>query len=156
MSEHRARILWEKQTDSFKYEDYNREHLWEFPKGGMEVRATAAPKYRGKPDAVDPEEALVAAISSCHMLTFISICSRRGVVVERYQDDAVGTMAPNAERRLAVTRVVLNPVVTFAPGHGLDDETMAEIHHQAHEQCFIANSVKTEITVDTTAQEAAR
>ena len=156
MSEHRARIVWQKRTDSFKYEDYNREHDWEFPKGGIVVRATAAPVYRGKPDAVDPEEAFVASISSCHLLTFLAICARRGVVVEHYEDDAVGTMAANAERRLAVTRVVLKPVVTFAPGHELDDETLAEIHHQSHRECFIANSVKTEITVDPSAQEAAR
>ena len=156
MSEHRARLVWQKQTDSFKYEDYNREHDWEFPKGGVVVRASAAPKYRGRPEFVDPEEALVAAISSCHLLTFLSICARRGVVVERYQDDAVGVMEPNAERQLAVTRVVLKPVVTFASGHELDAGVLAEIHHQSHEECFIANSVKTEITVDTSAQEAAR
>ncbi len=156
MSEHHARLVWQKQTDSFKYEDYNREHDWEFPKGGMVVHASAAPKYRGRPEFVDPEEALVAAISSCHLLTFLSICARRGVVVERYQDDAVGVMEPNAQRRLAVTRVVLKPVVTFASGHELDPDVLAEIHHQSHEECFIANSVKTEITVDTSAQEAAR
>jgi len=156
VSEYRARIVWQKQTESFQYEDYNREHNWEFPKGGVVVRATAAPKYRGRPDAVDPEEALVASISSCHMLTFIALCSRRGVVVERYEDDAVGKMEPNAERRLAITHVVLKPVVTFARGHEVDENTLAEIHHQSHDQCFIANSVKTEITVDTSAQEAAR
>ena len=156
MSEHHARLVWQKQTDSFKYEDYNREHDWEFPKGGMVVHASAAPKYRGRPEFVDPEEALVAAIASCHLLTFLSICARRGVVVERYQDDAVGVMEPNAQRRLAVTRVVLKPVVTFASGHELEPDVLAAIHHQSHEECFIANSVKTEITVDTSAQEAAR
>lgn len=155
MSEHRARIAWRRETDSFRYEDYNREHTWTFPKGGVVVGASAAPKYRGNPEAVDPEEALVASISSCHMLTFLAICARRGIVVESYLDDAVGWMEPNEQRKLAVTRVVLKPSVTFAPGQEPDARTLAAIHEESHTQCFIANSVKTTITVDTSHQGAA-
>jgi organic hydroperoxide reductase OsmC/OhrA len=156
MSEHRATIAWQKETDSFRYDDYNREHRWEFPKSRVVVRATAAPKYRGKPDAVDPEEALVASISSCHMLTFLAICARRGIVVESYVDEAIGFMTPNEHRRLAITRVVLKPRIVFAAGHEPDAATLAELHHESHEQCFIANSVKTEITVDAPDPEVAR
>lgn len=156
MSEHRASIAWQKQTDSFRYEDYNREHDWTFPKSGTVVKATAAPKYRGKPGAVDPEEALVASIASCHMLTFLALCARRHIGVEGYRDDATGWLEPNGERRLAITRVSLKPVVTFAAGQRPDEETLAKIHEESHEQCFIANSVKTVITVEGSAEEVVR
>ena len=156
MSEHRAHVVWSKETESFRYEDYNRDHTWEFPKSGVVVEATAAPKYRGTPQRVDPEEALVASISSCHMLTFLAVCARRGIVVEHYDDDAVGWLEPNEQRRLAIARVVLKPNVAFAPGHQPDAATLAEIHEKSHEGCFIANSVKTAITVDASAQEVAR
>lgn len=155
MSEHRADIAWTKETDSFRYEDYNRDHTWTFPKSGVVVRASAAPKYRGSTGAVDPEEALVAAISSCHMLTFLAICARRGIVVDGYQDEAVGWMEPNEQRRLAITRVLLKPAVTFAPGHLPDPATLDAIHEESHEACFIANSVKTSITLDASAREVA-
>ena len=156
MSEHRATISWQKETESFRYQDYNREHRWEFPKSNIVVRATAAPKYGGKPDAVDPEEALVASISSCHMLTFLALCAHRGFVVERYLDEAVGVMEFNEMRKLAVTRVVLKPRIAFAPGHEPDAATLADIHHEAHQQCFIANSVKTNITVEAPDPEVPR
>lgn len=156
MSEHRARIVWVKESDSFRYEDYNREHTWTFPKSGIAVKATAAPKFRGKPEAVDPEEALVASISSCHMLTFLALCARQGVVVERYDDDAIGWLERNAQGQLAITRVVLKPNVVFAAGPCPDADTLAKLHGESHEQCFIANSVHTAITVDASAQEVAR
>lgn len=156
MSEHRALVAWQKQTDSFRYEDYNREHDWTFPKSGIMVKATAAPKYRGRPEAVDPEEALVASLASCHMLTFLALCARRNIVVEGYRDDAIGWLEPNGERRLALTRVTLKPAVTFANGQRPDDATLAQLHHESHEQCFIANSVKTVITVEGSAEEVAR
>lgn len=120
------------------------------------VKATAAPKYRGRPEAVDPEEALVASLASCHMLTFLALCARRNIVVEGYRDDAIGWLEPNGERRLALTRVTLKPAVTFANGQRPDDATLAQLHHESHEQCFIANSVKTVITVEGSAEEVAR
>lgn len=156
MSEHCARIVWENESDSLRYEDYNREHAWTFPKSGIVVKATAAPKYRGKPEAVDPEEALVAAISSCHMLTFLAICARRNVVVQRYDDEAVGWLEPNEQKRLAITRVVLKPKIIFAAGHRPDAETLAKIHEESHAHCFIANSVRTAIAVEGSAEEVAR
>ena len=156
VSEHRAHIVWENESDSLRYEDYSREHTWTFPKSGIAVKATAAPKYRGKPDAVDPEEALVASISSCHMLTFLAICAKRGVVVERYDDEAIGWLEPNEHKRLAMTRVVLKPRVLFAAGHRPDAGTLAKIHEESHDKCFIANSVRTAITVDASTEEVAR
>ena len=89
MSEHRARIQWTKATPGFDIKEYNREHTWTF-KNGTVVHASAAPKYRGSMECVDPEEALVGSLSGCHMLTFLAVCSRRGIVVEKYDDEAVG------------------------------------------------------------------
>jgi len=146
MSEHRARISWKKETDSFGYRDYNREHEWYF-EGGTVVKASAAPKYLGKPECVDPEEAFVASLSACHMLTFLAICARRGIVVERYEDNAIGLMKPQ-DRRLVISDVTLRPRIEFAAGHEPDEATISKIHDQSHHDCFLANSVKTVITVE--------
>jgi organic hydroperoxide reductase OsmC/OhrA len=97
---------------------------------------------------VDPEEAFVASLAACHLLTFLAICARKRIAVDAYTDEAVGTLEKNAAGKLAVTRVVLRPRVTFAPDAEVDPRTIAEIHHRAHEDCFIANSVKTDVTVE--------
>jgi organic hydroperoxide reductase OsmC/OhrA len=146
MSKHAATISWRRETPSFTYDTYSRDHTWAFP-GGARVAASAAPAYRGSPALVDPEEALVASLASCHMLTFLALAAKKGLVVDAYEDEAEGTLGPNAERKLAVTRVVLRPRITFA-GDPPDAETLARLHEKAHEQCFIANSVKTEISVE--------
>jgi organic hydroperoxide reductase OsmC/OhrA len=147
MSEHRAQISWQRTTPDFTYESYERDHEWRFPDGAT-VAASASPEYRGRPGRVDPEEALVAALSSCHMLSFLAIAARKRLIVESYSDDAVGHMEKNAEGRLAVTRVVLRPRVTWAPGAAVSAELLEKLHHQSHIECFIANSVKTEVTVE--------
>lgn len=153
MSEHRARIVWARQTESFDYKAYNREHTWTF-KNGAVVHASASPRFLGSPECVDPEEALVAALSSCHMLTFLAICARRGVVVERYDDDAIGFLEPDAHKQLAVTRVILRPRIVFAPGHRPEPKVLSELHDESHHECFIANSVVTAITVEEPADVA--
>jgi organic hydroperoxide reductase OsmC/OhrA len=145
MHEHRVSIHWRRETDSFDYPAYNRSHLWQF-ESGVAVPASAAPPFLGTPDRVDPEEAFVAAISSCHMLTFLAICSRKRIRVDSYTDHAIGYMEENARGKLAVTRVDLDPQIVFgenAPG----TEAIQKIHHLSHEECFIANSVNTEIRV---------
>ncbi len=156
MSEHHARINWVKETESFDIKVYKREHTWTFPKSGTVVRATSAPKFLGSPECIDPEETLVAALSSCHMLTFLALCSRRGIVVERYDDDAVGFLEPNEDKKLAITRVILRPRVTFASGQRPAAAALAELHDKAHHECFIANSVKTMVTVEDSVTEGAR
>jgi organic hydroperoxide reductase OsmC/OhrA len=145
VSEHRAAIDWKLETASFAYKDYNRDHLWRFD-GGAEVSASAAPAYLGNPQRVDPEEAFVAALSSCHMLTFLAIAAKHGYVVERYRDDAVGHLEKNAQGRLAITRVELAPRIEFRGKVPAADE-LARFHDQSHHQCFIASSVHTEVTV---------
>ncbi|WP_428407798.1 OsmC family protein [Hyphococcus sp.] len=147
MSEHVADISWKRETESFAYEDYDRTHVWRFD-NGVEVKAAAAPAYLGDPACVDPEEAFVASVSSCHMLTFLAIAARKRLTVDSYEDHAVGHMEKNTDGRLAITRVDLHPKIVFAPGVDVDAAALEKMHHSAHENCFIANSVKTEIVVN--------
>lgn len=146
MSEHIAEISWKRETPGFSYDEYNRTHRWRFD-NGLEVAAAAAPEFLGDPSCVDPEEAFVASISSCHMLTFLAIAARKRLVIDAYEDKAVGHMEKNEDGRLAVTRVDLNPRITFAEDVVIDASALERLHHSAHEQCFIANSVKTEVVV---------
>src|SRR5258705_186844 len=112
MSEHRTQVRGARGAEPFGYETYDRTHRWRFA-GGTELDASAAPEYRGRAELPNPEEALVAALSSCHMLTFLAIAARRRFVVDRYDDDAVGHMEKNADGKLAITRVELRPRVVF-------------------------------------------
>ena len=146
MTEHRATVHWNRQGKEFTLKEYSREHLWRF-EGGSEVRASAAPKYMGDPSLVDPEEAFVASLSSCHMLTFLALAARDGFVVDDYRDDAVGYMERNAEKRIAITRVTLRPQIAWG-SEPPSQEKLDELHANAHKHCFIANSVTTEITVE--------
>lgn len=149
MSSHRASIRWSRPaTDAgFAYESFSRAHEWTF--ATATVPASSAPQYGGDASRVNPEEALVAALSSCHMLTFLAICARKGIVVDRYEDDPEGVLEKNEEGRLAVTRTTLRPKVTFAEGVGVDAESLRKLHESAHRGCFIAASVKTVVTVET-------
>jgi organic hydroperoxide reductase OsmC/OhrA len=142
-----ATISWQRDGATFTDNRYSRAHQWQFD-GGAVVRASSSPHVVRVPmsdaSAVDPEEAFVASLSSCHMLWFLSVSASRGWVVDAYQDEAVGTMAKNASGKLAMTLVVLRPQVKFA-GEPPTEEQLLELHHLAHEECFIASSVKTEV-----------
>lgn len=150
MATYHAETLWERTAppEDFLKNRYSRRHLLRFD-GGAELPGSSSPHVVPLPwsdaAAVDPEEAFVAALSSCHMLWFLSIAARRGFCVDGYRDAAEGVMARNAEGRLAMTVVTLRPAVRFG-GEALPtpDEQRA-MHHEAHEACFIANSVKTEV-----------
>ena len=146
MSEHRAELSWRRGDVQFTYETYSRDHTWVFD-NGAEVAASAAPGYRGSPGRIDPEEAFVASIASCHMLTFLAIAARKRFSVRSYRDAAVGHLEKNEAGRLAVTRVELRPRIEF-DGDPPDAATLAEMHESSHEHCFIASSVRTSITVD--------
>jgi organic hydroperoxide reductase OsmC/OhrA len=147
MSEHRASVHWLRNEGQFDSEGYSRDHELAF-EGGQRITGSAAPEYQGNAAGVDPEQSLVAALSSCHMLTLLAIAVKKGWVVDDYQDEAVGTLEKNSEGRLAVTRVVLRPRIAFAAGKGPDAEALVKLHESAHRNCFIANSVKTEVTVE--------
>lgn len=144
MSEHSAHIHWTLEGDDFSYPAYNREHEWIFD-DGIRVPASAAPDFLGKPGHVDPEAALVAALSSCHMLTFLALCARKRLTVTAYRDQAVGVLEKNHSGKLAITRVKLSPVVSFADSSP-DQETFNALHERAHAECFIANSVTCELS----------
>ena len=148
MAEHTCTVRWARGEADFVDLRYSRAHEWEFD-GGAVVRASSSPHVvpppKSDPTGVDPEEAFVASLSSCHMLWFLDLAARRGYRVDRYVDEAVGTMGRNARGKLAMTRVVLRPAVTFGPGPQPDAQALAALHHEAHDACFIANSVNTDV-----------
>ncbi|WP_375458788.1 OsmC family protein [uncultured Enterovirga sp.] len=145
-----AVVEWRRGSDAFLDNRYSRGHRWLFD-GGVEVPASSAPSSVPLPysreDAVDPEEAFVAALSSCHMLFFLHLAAKRGFVVESYRDAASGHMARNANGKLFMSAVTLSPEVIFG-GDAVPDATAIEaLHHAAHDECYLANSVLTEITI---------
>jgi organic hydroperoxide reductase OsmC/OhrA len=146
MSEHRASIAWRRTSQDFTYQTYNRAHDWRFT--AVSVPASATKEYRGEAERVNPEEALVAALSSCHMLTFLAVAAKHKVSLDSYEDEAVGVLEKNAEGRLAVTRVTLKPRIVWSAGVTVTPELLAKLHHDAHENCFVANSVKTQVSVE--------
>ncbi len=150
MSEHKATVSWALQDGEFLKGRYSREHTWTFD-GGVTVPASpspsAVPAPYSNPAHVDPEGAYVASISSCHMLTYLFVASRQGFLVERYEDEAVGVMRKNERGAIWVSAVTLNPRIVYGGEKRPSADDEERLHHLAHEQCFIANSVKTEITV---------
>ena len=147
MSEHKIMLEWKRESESFSYESYNRDHVWIF-EGVARVPASAAPAYRGNPAHVNPEEGLVAALSSCHMLTFLAVAAKKQFVVDRYSDHAVGVLEKNQKGKLAITRVILRPQVVFGGTTRPTPVQLAALHGRAHSECFIGNSVTTEVTVE--------
>lgn len=148
MSEYNSVVVWHRDGAPFTDNRFSRGHIWQFD-GGIEVPASASPHVVPPPmsvsAAVDPEEALVAALSSCHMLWFLSLAAARAFVVDSYRDEAVGVMSRDAEGRLAMTRVTLRPDVTFAGERSPSRDQVDALHRESHDRCFIANSVKTDV-----------
>lgn len=148
MAPYTVTVRWLRGKQPFTDNRYSRGHTWSFD-GGIDVPGSSSPHVVPLPysraDAVDPEEAFVASLSSCHMLWFLAIAAKRGFCVDSYVDDAAGVMSRNADGKLAMTTVTLRPAVTFggspAPAAGEIDA----MHHEAHAECFIANSVKTDV-----------
>lgn len=151
MSTHVARLLWERGEQAFVDARYSRRHELRFD-GGAVIAASSAPTSVPLPfsdaSAVDPEEAFVAALSSCHMLWFLALACKRGFCIDRYEDDAEGELGTNPEGRRAMTRVTLRPRVVFSGARMPDASGLAALHHEAHEACYIANSVRTEVVVE--------
>jgi organic hydroperoxide reductase OsmC/OhrA len=149
VGEYRATVEWAGEGD-FAANRYSRAHRWRFD-GGAEVPASASPQVVpipfSDPASVDPEEALIASASSCHMLWFLHLARDAGLVVTSYRDEAVGTMGKDENGRIAFTRIVLRPRIDFA-GEAPDAEALARLHEAAHDACFIANSLRTQIIVE--------
>jgi organic hydroperoxide reductase OsmC/OhrA len=151
MSHHSASVRWQRGTDEFLRGRYSRAHTWVFD-GGATVPASASPAVVrapwSDPAGVDPEEAFVAAVASCHMLWFLSLAADRGFLVEHYDDDVIGTMAPNADGRESITEVVLRPRIAFGGEKRPDAHEIEALHEKAHAHCFIANSVRSAIRIE--------
>ena len=148
MSEHRAGLRWKRTSSDFTYDHYNRAHDVLFKDGAIVLPSSSAPEFRGDADRVDPEEAFVASLSGCHMLTFLAICARKRLVLDHYDDEASGWLEKGENGKLWMTRVMLRPRVRFADGTEVSESQLTALHHQAHADCFIANSVNTAVSVE--------
>lgn len=146
-----AKLEWQRNGQDFLDQRYSRAHEWIFD-GGLRVPASSSPLSVPLPmsraDNVDPEEALVAAASSCHMLFFLSIAARRGHVVDSYCDEAVGLLEKDGNGRMSITSITLRPTIVFSGPDWPSEEELAAIHHEAHDKCYIANSLKGEVVVE--------
>ncbi|MFQ5546769.1 MAG: OsmC family protein [Woeseia sp.] len=151
MSEHTVTVSWRRDQQDFLDDNYSRGHSWQFD-GGLCVPASASPAIVPLPKSVaenvDPEEAFVASLSSCHMLFFLSIAAKRGYIIDSYTDYAIGHMARNDRGKMAITKVVLRPRAEFSGDRRPTAEQIDKMHQRSHELCFIANSVKTEVVTE--------
>ena len=145
---HTATVVWERGDEPFVDNRYSRRHVIRFD-GGAEMPGSSSPHVMkpplSDPSAVDPEEMFIASLSSCHMLWFLSLAARQRFRVDRYEDEAQGVMEKNAQGKVAITRVTLRPAVQFSGDKLPTREEVEHLHHEAHEECFIASSVKTEV-----------
>jgi organic hydroperoxide reductase OsmC/OhrA len=151
MHRYEAKITWNRNGAKFSDNRYSRAHEWAFD-GGVKVPASASPAVVRPPfsvaEAIDPEEALVAAASSCHMLSFLFLAAKRGFVVDSYVDEAFGVMEKNPQGKLAITRITLRPKIQFSPEKPPSPAELESLHHAAHEECYIANSLACEVVVE--------
>ena len=150
MSTYTAKVTWKCDSpETFTKNQYTRGHTWLFD-GGVVVPASSSPHAVRIPfsveEAVDPEEALVAAASSCHMLTFLWVASKKGFIIDSYEDNAVGEMTSAGDGKQWVSKITLNPTIVWI-GNAPSEEQLAEMHHAAHEGCYIANSIRSEVVV---------
>ena len=140
MSEHTISLEWSRNTPDFNYDSYSRNHIMLFGNGGK-VCGSAAPEFHGDPECLDPEQAFVMSLSSCHMLTFLAIACKKGFIVDRYADKAVGELGKNKSGKMAIIKVELRPEVTFSGENIPSEEGLKSLHGRAHYGCIIANSI---------------
>ena len=151
MHKYEARVAWNRNGAKFTDLRYSRGHEWSFD-GGVRLTGSSSPSSVPVPysvvEAVDPEEALVAAASSCHMLMFLYLAAKHGFVVDSYEDDAFGVLEKNAQGKLAITRITLRPRIEFSSDKTPSAHELEGLHHSAHEECYIASSIKSEVVVE--------
>lgn len=150
--EHRASVIWQRGTQDFLDKKYSREHVWRFD-DGCEVPGSCPPSKLipvplARPDAVDPEEGLLAALSACHMLFFLALSAKAGYRIDSYIDDAIGVMGKNERGKTLMERITLRPQVTFSGDKTPTPEDIADLHSRAHAECFIANTLRSDIVLD--------
>ena len=147
MSEHVAQIEWNAQAHPQQDDTYSRDHTVTL-ENGHALLNSAAPAFLGNPAASNPETLLLAALASCHMLTFLAVAAKRGYRVLRYRDRITGTLGKNADGRMAITRCVLRPQIEFGGDNAPDAEALAKLHDSAHRNCFIANTLATDVRIE--------
>ena len=147
MSDHRISLAWSRDGGPFARAGYKRDHTVRFT-GGQVVNASAAAAYGGNASHADPEQLLLAAMSSCHMLTFLAVAANRGYVIDSYDDDAECSLGKNAEGQTFVSNAVLRPRIRFSGDHVPNAEDLAKLHERAHRACFIASSARTDIRIE--------
>ena len=146
MSTHKATVTWIRETDDFSLATYNRSHEWDYGDNNKTL-ASAAPGFAGDAERVDPEQAFTVSLSSCHMLTFLALASQAGFTVNEYIDEAEGVLAKHPNGGMWVSEVNLKPSIVFGGGVVPSKDQINDLHHKAHEQCFIAKSIKTHVTI---------
>ncbi|HOB61986.1 MAG TPA: OsmC family protein [Candidatus Competibacteraceae bacterium] len=147
MSDFSILLNWQRTTPDFEYKTFNRDHTWRLA-GGQVVRGSAAAEYSGDPEMSNPEEALLAALSSCHMLTFLSIAALKKLVVESYEDEPLAELGKNEKGKMMVSHLTLRPRVVFSADTTPDPDTVRELHRKAKENCFIGNSLLSSVTLE--------
>lgn len=152
MSEHYAKVSWQRSTsEAFSDSKYSREHQWHFD-GGMVIKASSSPHVVPLPYSVetnvDPEEAFIASVSSCHMLFFLAFAAKSNFIIDEYIDDAIGLMEKGADNRTSITKITLRPKVVFSGELQPTKVDVEELHRQSHERCFIANSINSKVVVE--------
>ena len=141
-----VRLVWKRETEDFDYKNYNRQHTVFFY-GGPKLEISSAPEFLRNPQFQSPEELLVAAVSSCFLLTFLSLASKKNLIVDSYQDNATCILGTISENKHAVTQIILHPVIAFKNENKPDRHTITQLFKSAHDNCFIANSLTATITV---------
>lgn len=147
MSSFSIYVSWRRETPDFNVKTFSRDHLWRLA-GGQIVRGSSAPDYSGNPEMSNPEEALLAALSSCHMLTFLAIAAIRKLVVDSYEDEPVAELGKNDQGKMMVARMILRPRATFGGTTTPDEDTVRGLHRKAKENCFVNNSLLTQVTLE--------
>lgn len=147
MSQYKVSLNWKADSEDFSYKKYSRTHQWTFG-GGNSIKASAAPEYLGNPEYANPEEGFAASLASCHLLTFLAIASYKKYQLNRYEDEVTAIVEKNKNNKLAVTKVILRPRVVFSGEKVPDGTELKKMHEKAHAECFISNSVSTEVVVE--------
>jgi organic hydroperoxide reductase OsmC/OhrA len=147
MSEHKANINWKRATPDFVYETYDRTHQISF-EGGQKITGSAAPQFAGKAELANPEEILAAALSSCHMLTFLAVSAKGGFTVDSYEDIPVAILEKNEKGKMAVTKIHLRPKAIFSGPKRPESAQLQELHSKAHANCMVGNSLLSQVIVE--------
>jgi organic hydroperoxide reductase OsmC/OhrA len=147
MDEHKVTVHWQRTTPDFDYKTFDRTHTWRFA-SGQTVQGSAAPAYHGDAALVNPEEGMVASLSSCQMLTFLAIAALKGYRVDSYKDEASGELGKNARGKQMIARITLRPSVTFSGPRIPDADALRDLHRKAKDSCFVSNSLLTEVVLE--------